>query len=1283
MRRFAVLGICLLWPSLAFGQAWQVPLNTIPYGKGPGQNNFGSVANTGSGTLCLLNTTPPSFGTCSGSLPTLLSGRLFVGNGSNVATSVPLSGDCTLVAAGAITCTKTGGVAFGVFATGTNASGLTGTVAAAQGGFGTSVAASTGVPIFTAGVPTFQATMGTGNIGRADGSTFTNGAFNGTLGATTPSSIRATTGTFSGQVGFGVTTPSFGFATQVKAGTSQTLLTTSDFTDGTTGSALGFYFGTATGNTYSKIQSYTTGASVAGNIALNSDGGDVGVGTASPGYRLDVVSNANSALTSRVFNNSAGASAVASLTADNGTNKAYFGVRGTGTAASGVLGPNDGEFGADQSVSVFALAGSIKFAANGATEQMRLDTTGRLGIGTTSPATQLHTTGTVRFANYTCAGGGGTLTVDGAGTLACSDAAAMRTLIGLGTAAVQNTGTSGANLPFLNGTNTWAAAQTFTTAPVFTDASGSRTALGLGTIATQNANSVAITGGALNGTLGATTPNSIKGTTGTFSGQVGFGVVTPSFGFATQVKAGTAQTLLTTSDFVDATTGSALGFYFGAATGNTYSKIQGYTAGSSLAGNIGLNSDGGNVGIGTNTPGAQLHTTGTIRFANYTCASAGGTLTVDGSGNLACSDAAAMRTLIGLGTIAVQNANSVAITGGAISGATIGAASHSTGKFTTLEATSTVKFGALTVPGCLGNDASGNISGGNACSGGGMPAGGNLGQAPLNSAAGTALWRTEPFVNISGLSGVDCTGTVATVISTAMGTNKAVALPTDCVLKVTGSDTIPFGTFLSIPCGARIQMDGATILTFSGETDDTDCQKFSASGAGAGSGGGTVRGLMLNRPEWWGAVGDCNYGGACTHDDYGPIQQAFNSVQNANSSSAGVRAQVKFSCNKGYGVSTGIVATASRSSPLLIDGCAPLDGGNSEGGSAIYGRSGFTGIILTVTVSGTVTTSIEIRELKISSINNFQADTCLQVGSAGNTISNGSGHSIAHNLQLTNCKHLLKFGGSVISFQFDRIWMAMGNNGGASGANSSCIEAVPNAEVLSELTFTSIACDGAPNSDASAICLNFHSQGASGGITGTRINDVSCYQPTKGIVINADGASLIADFWCYSCQMDSLRTNSTGYYLATTGTAHIVDVVLDKAYSTNLGAPFDLLNIDGSGGGTIDYIGVYGFYAATGGASRAIRVETASKINIEGARIGGSYVSQGILLNNCTGCLANNNIFSGSVPQFVLMGSSTDYSQACNNTASGALAPAAVSASGAAGTHNVFFASGYQSCPNN
>ena len=58
------------------------------------------------------------------------------------------------------------------------------------------------------------------------------------------------------------------------------------------------------------------------------------------------------------------------------------------------------------------------------------------------------------------------------------------------------------------------------------------------------------------------------------------------------------------------------------------------------------------------------------------------------------------RTKLGLGTIATQNANSVAITGGAIDGTPIGATTPSTGKFTTVQTTGNVIVGGnLTVTG--------------------------------------------------------------------------------------------------------------------------------------------------------------------------------------------------------------------------------------------------------------------------------------------------------------------------------------------------------------------------------------------------------------------------------------------------------------------------------------------------------------------------------------------------------------------------------------------------------
>lgn len=57
-----------------------------------------------------------------------------------------------------------------------------------------------------------------------------------------------------------------------------------------------------------------------------------------------------------------------------------------------------------------------------------------------------------------------TTTSFGRSFLALADAAAARTLAGLGTAATQNTGTSGANVPLLNGANTWSGVQAYQSA---------------------------------------------------------------------------------------------------------------------------------------------------------------------------------------------------------------------------------------------------------------------------------------------------------------------------------------------------------------------------------------------------------------------------------------------------------------------------------------------------------------------------------------------------------------------------------------------------------------------------------------------------------------------------------------------------------------------------------------------------------------------------------------------------------------------------------------------------
>src|SRR5512139_3654736 len=67
---------------------------------------------------------------------------------------------------------------------------LTGTASAAQGGFGADVSASSGVPIFSVGVPTFTATSGTGDFVRTTSPTLVTPA----LGTPSSGTLTSCTG---------------------------------------------------------------------------------------------------------------------------------------------------------------------------------------------------------------------------------------------------------------------------------------------------------------------------------------------------------------------------------------------------------------------------------------------------------------------------------------------------------------------------------------------------------------------------------------------------------------------------------------------------------------------------------------------------------------------------------------------------------------------------------------------------------------------------------------------------------------------------------------------------------------------------------------------------------------------------------------------------------------------------------------------------------------------------------------------------------------------------------
>ena len=116
------------------------------------------------------------------------------------------------------------------------------------------------------------------------------------------------------------------------------------------------------------------------------------------------------------------------------------------------VGSNDATFGDNVLIGIAALGVSTAKIANNAVTYGKMQSTSATDV---LLGRQSAGGGTVEEVACTAAG---------RSLIAGANAGAQRTTLGLGTAAVQNTGTSGANVPLMNAANTWSAQQTFVVA---------------------------------------------------------------------------------------------------------------------------------------------------------------------------------------------------------------------------------------------------------------------------------------------------------------------------------------------------------------------------------------------------------------------------------------------------------------------------------------------------------------------------------------------------------------------------------------------------------------------------------------------------------------------------------------------------------------------------------------------------------------------------------------------------------------------------------------------------
>jgi len=200
-------------------------------------------------------------------------------------------------------------------------------------------------------------------------------------------------------------------------------------------------------------------------------------------------------------------------------------------------------------------------------------------------------------------------------------------------------------------------------------------------------------------------------------------------------------------------------------TGQTTQQLAINALAGSLTSGYYLRGDGTNVSMSAiqaaDVPTLNQNTTGTA--ANVT-----GIVAVT-NGGTGASTAATARTNLGLGTIATQDATSVAITGGAINGTTVGATTASTGKFTNLEATGTLtgSNGIMAIgTSQIYKDATGNVGFNSIVPSekidvvGNIKASGTISAATQFTGPGTGLTGTAASLSIGG-NAANVTGTVA------------------------------------------------------------------------------------------------------------------------------------------------------------------------------------------------------------------------------------------------------------------------------------------------------------------------------------------------------------------------------------------------------------------------------------------------------------------------------------------------------------------------------------------
>lgn len=159
----------------------------------------------------------------------------------------------------------------------------------------------------------------------------------------------------------------------------------SDYNNSNIGTSIRMGFGTGSGNTYCSMQVYTAGETASGNLILQSSYGSVGIGIANPNAILHVYSTINGTEISRFEGSYASSGNVVLARFSRNAGGVSNVIRYSDSTGTIQYGSTTGH--------------SITFISND-TERIRIDESGRFGLGTTSLSGYAMTVTGVDGTNY-------------------------------------------------------------------------------------------------------------------------------------------------------------------------------------------------------------------------------------------------------------------------------------------------------------------------------------------------------------------------------------------------------------------------------------------------------------------------------------------------------------------------------------------------------------------------------------------------------------------------------------------------------------------------------------------------------------------------------------------------------------------------------------------------------------------------------------------------------------------------------------------------------------------